>query len=253
MLNIIFVDDLPISTDKAQAAFRAICDRYGITCAITVKNAAESFLACATKQDYDIYVIDIELPDTRGDKLVRAVRAVNPMATIAFLSFYNTYGNIAVGARVDAYLYKMYESREMQEQAAILIKKCAAKRQHYRFQTVSGAVDVAVVDILYLVSHHRQIYLHMRDGTIYSVYNTSLTALHEEPQFWQFVRLNRNYLANAKNAVEIDRKRNVVWMQDGQRIKSKRETISDMLMLVVAERWHDYGEINEEDVETLQK
>jgi len=32
MLNIIFVDDLPISTDKAQAAFRAICDRYGITC-----------------------------------------------------------------------------------------------------------------------------------------------------------------------------------------------------------------------------
>ena len=31
MLNIIFVDDLPISTDKAQAAFRAICDRYGIT------------------------------------------------------------------------------------------------------------------------------------------------------------------------------------------------------------------------------
>ena len=141
----------------------------------------------------------------------------------------------------------------MQEQAAILIKKCAAKRQHYRFQTVSGAVDVAVVDILYLVSHHRQIYLHMRDGTIYSVYNTSLTALKAEPQFWQFARLNRNYLVNAKNAVEIDRRHNAIWMQDGQRIKSKRETISDMLMLVVAERWHDYGEISEEDVEALQK
>ena len=253
MLNIIFVDDLPISTDKAQAAFRAICDRYGITCAITVKNAAESFLACATKQDYDIYVIDIELPDTRGDKLVRAVRAVNPMATIAFLSFYNIYGNIAVGVSVDAYLYKDYDTAEMQEQATILLKKCAAKRQHYRFQTITGAVDVAVVDILYLVSHHRQIYLHMRDGTIYSVYNTSLTALKAEPQFWQFARLNRNYLVNAKNTVEFDRKRNVIWMQDGQRIKSKRETISDMLMLVVAERWHDYGEISEEDVETLQK
>lgn len=253
MLNIIFVDDLPISTDKAQAAFRAICDRYGITCAITVKNAAESFLACVTKQDYDIYVIDIELPDTRGDKLVRAVRAINPMATIAFLSFYNTYGNIAVGARIDAYLYKMYESREMQEQAAILIKKCAAKRQHYRFQTITGAVDVAVVDILYLVSHHRQIYLHMRDGTIYSVYNTSLTTLKAEPQFWQFARLNRNYLVNAKNAVEFDRKRNVIWMQDGQKIKGKKDAIIDMLMLVAAERWHDYGEINEMDVKNLKK
>ena len=253
MLNIIFVDDLPISTDKAQAAFRAICDRYGITCAITVKNAAESFLACATKQDYDIYVIDIELPDTRGDKLVRAVRAVNPMATIAFLSFYNIYGNIAVGVSVDAYLYKDYDTVEMQEQAAILIKKCAAKRQHYRFQTITGAVDVAVVDILYLVSHHRQIYLHMRDGTIYSVYNTSLTALKAEPQFWQFARLNRNYLVNAKNAVEIDRRHNAIWMQDGQRIKSKKDTISDMLMLIVAERWHDYGEINEMDVKNLKK
>lgn len=253
MLNIIFVDDLPISTDKAQAAFRAICDRYGITCAITVKNAAESFLACATKQDYDIYVIDIELPDTRGDKLVRAVRAVNPMATIAFLSFYNIYGNIAVGVSVDAYLYKDYDTAEMQEQATILLKKCAAKRQHYRFQTVSGAVDVAVVDILYLVSHHRQIYLHMRDGTIYSVYNTSLTTLKAEPQFWQFSRLNRNYLANAKNAVEIDRRHNAIWMQDGQRIKSKKDTISDMLMLIVAERWHDYGEINEMDVKNLKK
>lgn len=253
MLNIIFVDDLPVATERAQAAFRAICDRYGITCAITVKDTAEGFLACVTKQDYDIYVIDIELPDTRGDKLVHAVRAINPMATIAFLSFYNTYGNIAVGARIDAYLYKMYESREMQEQAAILIKKCAAKRQHYRFQTVSGAVDVAVVDILYLVSHHRQIYLHMRDGTIYSVYNTSLTALKAEPQFWQFARLNRNYLVNAKNAVEFDRKRNVIWMQDGQKIKGKKDAIIDMLMLVVAERWHDYGEISEEDVETLQK
>lgn len=253
MLNIIFVDDLPISTDKAQAAFRAICDRYGITCAITVKNAAESFLACATKQDYDIYVIDIELPDTRGDKLVRAVRAVNPMATIAFLSFYNIYGNIAVGVSVDAYLYKDYDTAEMQEQATILLKKCAAKRQHYRFQTVSGAVDVAVVDILYLVSHHRQIYLHMRDGTIYSVYNTSLTALKAEPQFWQFARLNRSYLVNAKNAVEIDRRHNAIWMQDGQRIKSKKDAISDMLMLIVAERWHDYGEINEMDVKNLKK
>ena len=93
----------------------------------------------------------------------------------------------------------------------------------------------------------------MRDGTIYSVYNTSLTALHEEPQFWQFVRLNRNYLANAKNAVEFDRKRNVIWMQDGQRIRCKKDAISDILMLVVAEHWHDYGEINEEDVEALQK
>ena len=93
----------------------------------------------------------------------------------------------------------------------------------------------------------------MRNGTIYSVYNTSLTALKAEQQFWQFARLNRNYLVNAKNAVEIDRRHNVIWMQDGQRIKSKRETISDMLMLVVAERWHDYGEISEEDVETLQK
>lgn len=253
MLNIIFVDDLPISTDKAQAAFRAICDRYGITCAITVKNAAESFLACATKQDYDIYVIDIELPDTRGDKLVRAVRAVNPMATIAFLSFYNIYGNIAVGVSVDAYLYKDYDTAEMQEQATILLKKCAAKRQHYRFQTITGAVDVAVVDILYLVSHHRQIYLHMRDGTIYSVYNTSLTTLKAELQFWQFARLNRNYLVNAKNAVEIDRRHNAIWMQDGQRIKSKKDAISDMLMLIVAERWHDYGEINEMDVKNLKK
>ena len=31
MLNIIFVDDLPVATERAQAAFRAICDRYGIT------------------------------------------------------------------------------------------------------------------------------------------------------------------------------------------------------------------------------
>ena len=30
MLNIIFVDDLPVATERAQAAFRAICDRYGI-------------------------------------------------------------------------------------------------------------------------------------------------------------------------------------------------------------------------------
>ena len=110
-----------------------------------------------------------------------------------------------------------------------------------------------MVDILYLVSHHRQIYLHMRDGTIYSVYNTSLTALKAEQQFWQFARLNRNYLVNAKNAVEFDRTHNVIWMQDGQRIKSKKNAISDMLMLVVAEHWHDYGEINEEDVEALQK
>ena len=88
----------------------------------------------------------------------------------------------------------------------------------------------------------------MRNGTIYSVYNTSLTALKAEQQFWQFARLNRNY-----HAVEFDRKRNVIWMQDGQKIKGKKDAIIDMLMLVAAECWHDYGEINEEDVEALQK
>lgn len=54
MLNIIFVDDLPVATERAQAAFRAICDRYGITCAITVKNAAESFLAWAEPQNFSV-------------------------------------------------------------------------------------------------------------------------------------------------------------------------------------------------------
>ena len=50
MLNIIFVDDLPVATERAQAAFRAICDRYGIT----VKNAAESFLAWAEPQNFSV-------------------------------------------------------------------------------------------------------------------------------------------------------------------------------------------------------
>ena len=57
MVSIIFVDDMPESTDKAQAAFRAVCDRHGISCAITSTTTAESFLACVAKHDYDVYVI----------------------------------------------------------------------------------------------------------------------------------------------------------------------------------------------------
>jgi len=54
MLNIIFVDDLPVATERAQAAFRAICDRYGITCTITVKDTTEGFLAWAEPQNFSV-------------------------------------------------------------------------------------------------------------------------------------------------------------------------------------------------------
>lgn len=183
MVSIIFVDDMPESTDKAQAAFRAVCDRHGISCAITSTTTAEGFLACVAKHDYDVYVIDIELPETRGDRLVRAVRGINPLATIAFLSFHVGHGNIAVQLNVDAYLYKVYEMREMQRQVEILLKKCASKRQHYRFHTATDVVDIAVNDILYIASYHRSVYVHMRDGTVHNVYHVTLTGLQEQPHF----------------------------------------------------------------------
>lgn len=253
MISIIFVDDLPISTKRAQEAFRAVSDRYGITCAITVTDTVEGFLACVARQDYDIYIIDIDLPETRGDKLIQAVRAINPLATIAFLSFYNSYGNMAVDNHIDAYLYKTYDDNDMKECATKLLKKCATKRQHYRFRTVSGVVDVAITDILYIASNRRSIYVHMRDGAIFNVYNETLKGLHEQTHFWQFVRVSRGLLVNIKNMVEIDTNNNMIWMCNGESLKGNSRATHDFLLAMQAEIRHNREGITHLDVDTLKK
>lgn len=253
MVSIIFVDDMPESTDKAQAAFRAVCDRHGISCAITSTTTAESFLACVAKHDYDVYVIDIELPETRGDRLVRAVRGINPLATIAFLSFHVGHGNIAVQLNVDAYLYKVYEMREMQRQVEILLKKCASKRQHYRFHTATDVVDIAVNDILYIASYHRNVYVHMRDGTVHNVYHVTLTGLQEQPHFFQFEKISRSLLVNADAVTEVNWKANAMWLSNGERLRCSSSARRKIIEKMSEADQRDGHEMSDTEVDTLRK
>jgi DNA-binding response OmpR family regulator len=99
---------------------------------VTGRNAAHDAVAV---QDYDLVILDINLPDGSGLDFLRALRgAKNPtpiLVVTARLDVEDRIGALDIGA--DDYLMKPFDLRELEARARALIRRSAGER--------SGVVD----------------------------------------------------------------------------------------------------------------
>ena len=164
---------------------------------------AQTFLFdYAEEKDFDILLLDIEMPGMNGIDLAKSVRCENATVQIVFITGYYEYFSDGFDVSALHYLLKPADERKL---AAVLDK--AAENLAYRqrsvlLSTAEGEIKIALADILYIESENVYIVLH----TVHGDYRTRMALGKFSEQLDEtFFKVHRSFIVGLKYIKKITR------------------------------------------------
>lgn len=198
MLSVAIVEDSPQDLEVMRSHVERYAQEHDIAgLRIATFGEAEGLLT-SYKPIYDIIFMDIELPGANGMTASRALRVVDPHATLVFTT---NLANYAVeGYSVDALSYLL--KPVTYPAFALTMSKALArltKRQDrpYLIQTAERTVSVAVSTILYVEVVRHSLFFHTQQGTFRR--RGSMQEVEAELEPLGFCRCHNAYLVNVEH------------------------------------------------------
>ena len=217
-LKIAICDD-----DAAQRAFIAeIVTAWARKCRHPVElkeyTDAKSFLFhYEEEKDFDILLLDVEMPEVSGIELAKTVRRENAAVQIIFITGFYEYFSDGFDVSALHYLIKPADAAKLNP---VLDK--AVHNLHYRqrsvlLSTADGDIKVSLADILYVESENVYVLVHTPEAT----YRTRISlAKFAESLDETFFKVHRSYIVGLKYIKKITR--NEVTMINGDTVPISR-------------------------------
>lgn len=156
---------------------------------------------------YDIYFIDIVMPEYMGLELARELREKHINSEFVFVTSYLQYMRKAFYVMPRAYIHKEYLKKELEDAFTVLEKIFRYRKTEISIKDNNRDVTVRPRDILYLKSDAHYVEIHgAEEGSI--VIRNSLKNLEPQLKEFDFLRIHQRYLVN-RNFIEEYRKHSV--------------------------------------------
>ncbi|MCH5272101.1 MAG: response regulator transcription factor [Lachnospiraceae bacterium] len=185
---------------------------------------AKSFLFdYAEEKDFDILLLDVEMPGMNGIELAKTVRRENAAVQIVFITGYYEYFSDGFDVSALHYLIKPADGIKL---CAVLDK--AAERLAYRersilLSTADGDIKVPLADIIYIESENVYVIIHTTHGS----YRTRMTLGKCAEQLDEtFFKVHRSFIAGLKYVRKITRTE--VTMTNGGTLPISRGLYNDV-------------------------
>ena len=179
---------------------------------------AKAFLfEYAEEKDFDILLLDIEMPEISGIELAKAVRRDNSAVQIVFVTGYYEYFSDGFDVSALHYLVKPVDAAKL-----LPVLDRAAGNLSYRqrcvlVSTSDADVKVSLGDIIYVEAENVYVVIHTVRGT----YRTrSALAKFAQQLDETFFKVHRSYVVGLKYIVKIAR--NSITMTNGDQVPISR-------------------------------
>lgn len=184
MLRIAVCDDSRTDVEMLEAAFDELPD-YPVE--YDVYFSRKELLMCSMqdKENYHLYIFDIEMPDMNGLELAKEVRKRDAKALFVFLTSYTRY------------VMEVFEVITFEKMESVLLKAMNYLnmiKQDFVFQFRKNHFRVSCDDILYFEKKGRQAVIH----TLSDIYKTNMTT----EEIWKqldekvFTHIHVSYIIN---------------------------------------------------------
>ena len=184
MLRIAVCDDSRTDVEMLEAAFDELPD-YPVE--YDVYFSRKELLMCSMqdKENYHLYIFDIEMPDMNGLELAKEVRKRDAKALFVFLTSYTRY------------VMEVFEVITFEKMESVLLKAMNYLnmiKQDFVFQFRKNHFRVSCDDILYFEKKGRQAVIH----TLSDTYKTNMTT----EEIWKqldekvFTHIHVSYIIN---------------------------------------------------------
>ncbi|MGN0507077.1 MAG: LytR/AlgR family response regulator transcription factor [Lachnospiraceae bacterium] len=165
--------------------------------------SAKAFLFdWAEEKDFDILLLDIEMPEVSGIELAKAVRRENSTIQIVFITGFYEYFSDGFDVSALHYLIKPVDAAKLCPVLDKAVNNLAYRQRSVLLSTADGEIKVSLADILYIESENVYVIVH----TVHGRYRTRMTLGKFIGQLDEtFFKVHRSFVVGLKYIKKITR------------------------------------------------
>lgn len=188
MMKILAVDDEKLARDRLDRLLTQI------ECDFKVASSANEVFELLKKESFDIFILDINMPDTDGLELGYELKYKYPNCAIIYQSAYSEHSLKAFDIGAIHYLLKPFTSDDLR--GAIDRVKESSKEINFLTKDKDEFYLLRPDDIFYIEADLNEIIFRTKEG--FSYYNDKISNMQEILKENSFFRIHRSYLINTK-------------------------------------------------------
>ena len=220
-MNVAICDDAFQDRTWMLRAIDAYLQQHGIQAAITTFESGSELLNA--KKEFDLYLLDIVMPEMTGIELAIQIRRTNKRSSIIFITSSAEYAIDGYRVNAAGYILKPPNAEQFSSQLNRLFQEGLLACEQ-SITVVCDRVDLQLVvsQIVYAESMLHQILVHILNGSPLRLYE-KLDDLEERLKpYTQFQRCHKSYLVNLDCADAINK--NSFFMSTGAVIPISRNS-----------------------------
>ena len=161
---------------------------------------------------YDVYVLDVEVPDLSGVELGRKLRQISPYCFIIFLTAYPKYAIDGYDSRAYQYILKDEWETKLKDTLLKIQKEMdSVYEPTYRIIINNRMEKVPVKDIYYARKDGKNVVFYTRMGE--SSVRKTLAEVYKELPDGDFIYVDRSYIVNLEHIMKL--KNREVYISNG--------------------------------------
>lgn len=164
---------------------------------------AKSFLfAYAQEKDFDILLLDVEMPEMSGIELAKAVRRENHSVQIVFITGYYEYFSDGFDVSALHYLIKPVDAGKLCPVLDRAVANLAYRERSVLVSTADGEIKISQADIEYVEAQNVHVIVH----TVQGDYRTRIALSKFAAQLDEtFLKVHRSFVVGLKYIKKITR------------------------------------------------
>lgn len=225
-MNIAIVDDDKNFIEELKSqVIKTFHDKMGAVLVETFNNPTYLLINLEEKKIYDVYFLDIEMPECNGIKLSKKIRDINEDAVIVFVSSHHKY--VFQGYEVAAYRY-IIKNEMISQIPKILLdiydEFIQKESKFYFIKTNTRYERIKHSEIYYIYKEKKYAVIATKSMT--SRVRNTLQNVLVELNSSDFLFVERGYIVNLKRISSIEG--NILTLDSGQELIIGRKFIDEL-------------------------
>lgn len=167
--------------------------------------SGEDMYEASRQENFDMFFLDIEMPELDGFKLAKKICSGNPQTCLIFVSAHDSFVFDSQEYMPFWFVRKGMLEKDMLLALQKYFEVTSINRVHYRIKEGMGYRDLFLQDIMYIECQGHMLMIQKADGKVYKQYG-SLKALEEKLSGHDFLRIHKSFLVNQKFIDEIGKR-----------------------------------------------
>ena len=198
-ISCVIIDDNKRELNTIESVLSALA--YGTEYSILI-DSFSSFTQFDKEEKYNLYILDIDMPEVSGFKIARKIYDRYPDAVIIFCTNHDDL--VFDSFKLDAFYFvrKSFLKDDLSAALQKFIRNFVSDNSFYLLKTRSEIIKLPYQDIMYYEVTGNDLFIRLFDGTEFSERKSISSILNLIPKN-AFVRIDKNFLINLRYVSSI--------------------------------------------------